>query len=131
MGESFNKILSFILGIIVVIILLAVISSRLRLGEKITFLPLGDKNKKTTPAPTVKPKPTITFFETIKKNTAPKTKGGITPPASTPTPTKKVVFTQPTQTASGVKEIPNTGPEMALPLAGISLIFGIYLRTKN
>lgn len=136
MGESFNKVLSFILGIIVVIILIAVISSRLRLGEKITLLPLADKNKKSAPTssikPTIKPKSKITFFDTTKKNLANATKGGIKTTTPTPTtPVKKIVFTTPTQTKVDIKEIPNTGPEMLLPIAGLSLLTGLYLRRKS
>lgn len=129
MGDSFNKILSFILGIIVVIILISIISRRMNLGSKITFLPLADKPTPTSiaPKPTQKPKPTITFFQTVSR-TPNTTKGGFS--QATPVPIKTVKFTQPTQTVA-IKEIPNTGPEFLLPLTGLSLLVGVFLRKRS
>jgi hypothetical protein len=46
--DSFNKIISFVLGLVVVVVFLAVISGRLNLGSK-----------KASPTPTPTPTPTV------------------------------------------------------------------------
>lgn len=150
MGD-FNKVLSFILGLIVVVVFFVVLSGRLNLSTKL--LP-GSQTKITptvTPTPKVAKKPG--FFERLfaKKN-----------PTPTPTPTEKTTTkitynnyqtgqpivtsgqtkggttgqtaTAPTQTKGGQKtaEIPQTGPETALlPVFISTLLAGLYLRKKN
>ena len=112
--ENTNRTISFILGIIVVIIIIAFITGRLNLS-KVTFLPLAHNT----------PTPTESFLPT-------------------PTPTPKLVIIGPSivptyspnsnyhnyQTKGGT--IPSTGlPTIFLPSMLASFIGGIYLRRKK
>ena len=111
--DSFNKVLSFILGLVVVVVFIIVLSNRLNFGKN--FLPFQSKNPKVTP--TVKkptPTPTIRFYPG-QGGAAPQTqsKGG-----------------QP-QTAP-VTTIPNTGsPTELLLVLNSTLLLGFYLRRKT
>ncbi len=121
--ENFNKIISFVLGLVVVIVLLVILTGRFNLRER--FLPLRDANRTTT-TPTPQP--------TAKKNGA--------------TPTKAAAGTQPGPTGTydyhsykggtvqsngtgAVTTIPKTGPGLLLPIAFSVLAGGIYLRRKK
>ncbi len=119
--DSFNKVLSFVLGLVVVIVFIVVLSNRLKLGNK--FLPF----KETTPV--VSP--------TAKKETTPATalrfypgQGGGNkmtpqPQAKSPQPVNQY---QP----KTVKAIPSTGSPTELLLAlNSTLLFGFYLRKKK
>ncbi len=149
--ENFNKVLSFILGLVVVIVFVIVLSNRLKLGD--TFLPFKNNKAKITVTPT--PIPTEAqkekkpgFFSRLFRRTTP-----------TPTPAKQVAkitqtptqittnnyqtgqpivkaTPQPQQTTkggvNGVKTIPSTGsPGALLPLFGSSALLGFYLRRKK
>lgn len=115
--DSFNKILSFILGLVVVAVILVIIASKLNLGKKLTFLPLSDK--KNSPALPVKIAPRApTPTSVMPQPTIQPTKGQTRP---TPTTIKPVGKT---------REIPKTGPGLMLPLATSILAFGIYLRKR-
>src|SRR3990167_7175824 len=136
--ENFNKVLSFVLGLVVVIVFVIVLSGRINLRSDIF-------TGKKTPTPTAKlatPSPSPTpkedkngFFSRLFSRK----------PKITPTPT---IVTQPTPTAivitetgsqhsqkggaQGVKEIPATGaPSILLPLFGSSALLGIYLRKRK
>jgi len=102
--DNANKIFSFVLGLIVVIVFLAVITGRLNL-KKIQILPLA---KNTTITPTVTP-------------------------SSTPTPELTSMQTvEVGQKTTTVKTIPNTGaPTLLLPFAISGLFGGMYLRKKS
>lgn len=111
--ENLNKVLSFALGLVVVVVFLAIISGKIDLRKKIPLLS-GKTTEKTsltptpTPAPSsvsVEPEPTIyTNYKdglTIGKTTSPKT-------------------------------IPATGsPTILIPVLFSSLTAGIYLRKKD
>lgn len=115
--DSFNKVLSFILGLVVVLVFIIVLSNRLHWGDR--FLPF--QGKKITPTPTVKvmkPTPTPTVVFTYPGGG---TKGGIHPTAV------------PMQTKGGnPASIPSTGSPTEL-LAAISALgaLGVYLRKKK
>lgn len=139
--ENFNKVLSFVLGLVVVIVFVIVLSGRLNLRSGI----LGDRSQPKVTA-TVTPTPTQgekrSFFSRLFSRRA------------TPTPTQTVKVSPtpivigqnnqpvpttqtPTQTKGGVQtekvtEIPATGlPSLILPLFGSSALLGIYLRKRK
>lgn len=143
--ENFNKVLSFVLGLVVVVVFVIVLSGRLNIRSDIFTV------KKISPTPTVKitvtptpaPKEEKSFFSRLfsrKPKTTPSPTMGVTKPSPTP------IFitekgTQPrydggqtTQKggASKVSEIPSTGPmSLLLPLFGSSALLGIYLRKRK
>lgn len=103
---NFNKVLSFILGLVVVIVFVIVLSKRLNLQSK--FIPFGNK---TSPTPTItkssdKEKPEIKFTQPEEQET------------------------QETQEAvKQIQSIPETGPsEVLLYLYTTIGTAGIFLR---
>lgn len=117
--DSFNKVLSFILGLVVVIVFIIVLSNRLNLGKK--FLPFQTNTPTvTTMAKKVVPTPTIRFYTGqggVIVPTTPQTKGG-----------QQVGQRQP----GTVKTIPSTGsPTEVLLLLNSVLALGFYLRKKT
>lgn len=141
--ENFNKVLSFILGLVVVIVFVIVLSNRLNLSDK--FLPLKNNKAKITATPTPTQKQPGLFSRLFKRTT----------PTPTPTPSKKptkitynnyqtgqpvqatpipTLLPQPT-TKGGVgtvKTIPSTGsPGILLPLFSSSALLGFYLRRRT
>lgn len=151
MGD-FNKVVSFVLGLIVVVVFLAVVTGRLNLRQRI----LSANSKKVvavtpTPTPAKQPakrgffsfliRPTKTPTPTQHKinpasNTQPTVitnyKTGQPVIITTPTPTAvPVVFISPAQTKNNneVASIPSTGaPTLFLPFALSSLTAGFFLR---
>ena len=106
--DNANKIFSFVLGLVVVIVFLAVITGRLNL-KQIRILPLS-KNTTLTPMISPSPTPELSAMQPVV-NTNQKTSN--------------------TQTLGSVKTIPNTGaPTLLLSLAISGLFGGIYLRKK-
>ncbi len=135
--DSFNKIISFILGLIVVVVLLVILTGRFNLREK--FLPLKDttnvtsKSGKTTPTPTPKGGTAVAeVIPTIVQVTPGQT--GTYEYHSYSTPVSQLNATGSATTKGGVPlaAIPKTGAETALiPFALSSLAAGIYLRRKK
>lgn len=142
--DQFNKAISFILGLVVVAVFIAVASGRINLTGKLPF-----SSKSTlTPTPTIKTeqKQTSLFGNLFNFN-----KPTITPKV-TPTPT---VYHKPIPTITvignnngsthtynsieyhtyanvqNVSSIPDTGPVLLLPLIFSSLLGGIYLRKRS
>jgi len=112
--ESFNKVLSFVLGLVVVVVFVIVLSNRLNIKTKIIPLSNITVSKKITPTPVKKT--TIKTQDTKKQ-------------------TEQVEFTQPaaTQETKGdlnnIKKIPETGSVTPLILIySSSAILGFYLR---
>ena len=100
--DNFNKIISFVLGLIVVIVFLLVITGKFNLKNKINIL--GNKT-----VPSLTPTPIITQVVNL------------------PSPTAKV-----SAKVARAKTIPSTGsPTLLLPLFFSSLASGIYLRNKG
>lgn len=121
--DSFNKVLSFVLGLIVVIVFIVVLSNRLNLGNKL--LPFRQSSPTPTPKTVAKgttPTPTVGFFQ---PTTQPQAKGG---QQAGQQPTQ-----QPAQGQKGtVKSIPATGsPTEALLILNSALLLGFYLRRKT
>lgn len=144
--SGFNKVTSFVLGLIVVLVFLFVFGSRVNLTDKL----LAFKDSKVTPspssvqAPTPTPKPKKGFFESLfgrKVSPAGQSPLG----GATPTPRGarivednthgETVFTNPPTTSSMTAQpqtIPQTGsPTILLPILISALGSGLYLRKKN
>lgn len=145
---EFNRLISLVLGFIVLILVFVWIGSRFRSTTKttsdarvtITLTPTptkaqGEKGwnpfanlfKRGTPTPTPKKviaqKPTATPTQVFVA-------GGTTQETST-TMVYKNNRTGETQTIEGVQKIPETGaPTLVIPLALSALTFGAYLRKK-
>lgn len=119
--DDLNKIISFILGLVVVVVLLVILASRFNLREKL--LPLSGLNKTTvTPTPKGQAKKT-----TVK-----------TTPTPTSSITKGTPDYRPYQTSTSGKvdttlsTIPKTGsPTMLVPLALLFLTGGVFLSKKK
>jgi hypothetical protein len=112
--DSFNKVISFVLGLVVVVVFLAVITGRINLRNlsNITRRPTAT----STPAKTPTGGPTATPFSTA----TPKA------PVETTAPTAANRF----QAAPGT--IPSTGlPTATVPLLLSSLMGGFFLRRKK
>ena len=129
--ESFNKVLYFILGLVVVLVFIIVFTGRLNLGK--TFRPLAG----TTPTPTPKvtdQKGFLSFFGAGKATPTPTPKAG-----ATPTPTVQMnqqagnqQMTSKGGTVTKVQTIPATGsPAHILFLAIPTLLSGFALRRKK
>lgn len=115
--DSFNKVLSFVLGLIVIVVIFAVISSKLKLGDRLGILTLRNPTPTVTLSPTTVPTPTLTFFDTVNNEVS---KGGV-----------KQVTPMPVSSTSKVSQIPSTGPELLLPFALSTLLAGAYLKKRS
>ena len=129
--EQFNKALSFILGLVVVAIFIAVATGKINLKGKLGPTPTGS-NKIT---PTVSQSKTITLKQTTQKTQTTQTGGTVQKQTAI-----KQLATKPTtapinpnyhrygQTSGTVSTIPSTGPELLIPLALSSLLGGSFLK---
>lgn len=146
--SGFNRVTSFILGLIVVVVFLFVFGSRVNVTEQL----IAFKGVKTTPTlaqatPTPKavvkvtPLPTsgqatpkkAGFFESLFSRKATSTP---TPKATSPQQatgqTGQVAGSSTGSSVKGVSQIPNTGaPAILLPALLSSLGLGFFLRKKN
>lgn len=110
--ENLNKVFSFALGLVVVVIFLAIISGKIDIRKKIPLLSQTTTQKTVSPTPTptptttsIRPKPT-TYTNYQDKTTINKT--------------------------YNVKTIPATGsPTILLPVFFSFLSSGLYLRRKK
>jgi len=113
--DNFNKMFSFILGLIVVTVFLAVFTKRLNIGQNISRL----TGKKTAITPTTAP---LSAKEKAKER-------------QSPLPAAKNTYTSPKPGVNkyqNTKAIPATGsPTALLLLASVGLIGGIYLKNKS
>lgn len=135
--SGFNKVTSFVLGLIVVLVFLFVFGSRVNISDKL----LAFKDTKVTPTPAVVTTTTTPkkkgFFESLfERKTSP-----------TPTPSQKtteiVVDSAKVETKGAAtntsttmtnqpQTIPQTGsPTILLPILVSALGSGLYLRKKN
>lgn len=129
--EQFNKALSFILGLVVVVIFIAVATGKINLKGKLGPTPTG--SSKITP--TVSPSKTITLKQTTQKaqttqtnTTAQKQKTTKQAAAKPTTIPINPNYHRYGQSSGTVATIPNTGPELLLPLALSSLLGGSLLK---
>lgn len=114
--DSFNKVISFVLGLVVVVVFLAILSTKFNLNQKL--LPLVGGAKATpTPTKTLTPSPTSLTIVT----------GFPTPTGMKPYQTNTTVINQ----TGGATTIPKTGVETVfLPLV-ISAFAGGFLLKKT
>lgn len=113
--DNTNRIISFVLGLVVVIVFLAVITGRFKLNT-LKFLSLP---KKTVVTPTITPTAKNTNIGSVATN-------------SQSTNTTYQSNSGSKSTINEVKSIPNTGaPTLFLPIALSSLFGGIFLRKKG
>lgn len=119
--EQFNKALSFILGLVVVVIFIAVATGKINLKGKLGPTPTG--SSKITP--TVSPSKTITLKQTTQK-----TQPTIKQPATKKSTIAPINpnYHRYGQSSGTIATIPNTGPELLLPLALSSLLGGSLLK---
>ena len=139
--ENANKIISFILGLIVVVVFIAIVTGKFNLGKKIKTL--SKVTPTTTPKVTPKVTPEVTKKVTITypSNTQAKTAApqGYNQQKTQPAPAQKKAVTstgnyQAKGTATdiygnSVSNIPNTGaPTLLLPTAFSLLAGGTFLK---
>ncbi len=104
--DNFNKIVSFVLGLVVIVVFLAVITGRFNLKQKI---PLFSSKPTPTPTQVVLPSPTIS--------------------ANAPTGT---YMGNNSYNKANPSSIPSTGaPTALLPLLLGGLTMGVYLRKRS
>lgn len=124
--DNFNRILSFIIGLVVVIVIVAIIANRINLGRRVSTLSQSLKRPSVTPSLT------------------PKNKGLEIPYQSkspTPTPTQKMVASNNTtggtyQTKGGLstqpQKIPSTGASsLLIPLSLAGAFIGSKLKNSG
>ncbi|MFN4212454.1 MAG: hypothetical protein ACK4FL_00595 [Microgenomates group bacterium] len=110
--DNFNKVISFILGLVVVIVFFGIISGRINLRGKFPFL---TKSATPTQTPTQSIKITPTPISTVK----------ISPPSSS----TNQAYNRYQKTPSS---IPATGsPTIFLPILFSSMAAGFYLKNKG
>lgn len=127
--DSFNKVISFVLGLVVVLVFLAVITGRLNLKSKTSSA------SKSVPTPTSTQKKGEGLFGFFKSAS----------PTPTPTPTQKPsstlkigttvsgnnVYNQ-TSGPTAPKSIPATGlPTLFIPMLLSGLVGGSFLRKSG
>ena len=124
--ENFNRILSFIIGLVVVVVIVAVIANRINLGKRVSTL--SQSFKKVSPTPT---KVSDKDLEIPYQSSSP-----------TPSPTPKIVVSNKTsdgtyQTKGGLtttqpKKIPSTGaPTLLIPLSLAGAFIGGKLKNSG
>lgn len=124
--DNFNRTISFILGLVVVVVFLAVISGRIDLRGRLTSLTKGVNfisPTKTSPTPTPTPKNIISSVT-------------IAPQVNTNYQTNQnqnqITQTTKTNYSQNLKTIPGTGsPTLLIPLAFSTLMIGIGMRRKS
>lgn len=126
--SGFNKITSFVLGLIVVLVFLLVFGSRINLSDKL--LAFRSEKSVTTPTPT----PTLSVTPTPKKGFFESLFGAKSTPTPTPT-SASMASSQSAASPQGMtntpKNIPSTGPELLFPIAISAFGSGLYLRRKK
>ena len=137
--ESFNKVLYFILGLVVVLVFIIVFTGRLNLGKN--FRPLAG-NTTPTPTPKVQEKkgffsflggqPTATPSPAARPTVTPTTMPYMTSESSKGNVSQPTTQTTTKGTATNIQTIPATGsPVQILLLAIPALSAGLYLRKRS
>jgi len=116
--NNFNKVLSFILGLVVVIVFFAVLTGRINLRSRLPFL---NTKAELTPTPKIKITPTPISSVTVSNN------------FSTTSSNQSTMSYNRYQTSTKTPStIPSTGsPTLLLPLFFSTLGVGIYLKKKS
>jgi hypothetical protein len=121
--EQFNKVISFVLGLVVVVIFLAVATGKINLKGKLPTFSGASSSKSITPTPTKKASSTMTLNQTTQTSQGTQTKGGI--PVTNSTTYRSY------NSVGSVSNIPSTGPELLLPLAVSTFLGGSFLRRSG
>jgi hypothetical protein len=130
--DSFNKVVSFILGLVVVLVFLAVITGKLNLRNK----PPSTITSKPILTPTPAQKNSGGFFGFFKSAISPTPTLTPTqkPPSNTINTNESNVYKQNSQTVqySNAKSIPSTGlPTLFIPILLSGLVGGNFLRKSG
>jgi len=123
--DSFNKIISFVLGLVVVLVFFAVITGRINLKSKTSSV----SNLTLTPTPIQKNN--SGFFGFFKPNTSPTPTPTQEPSPTTTGTSKNNVYKQNNQVSksSSARSIPSTGlPTLLIPTLLSGLVGGNFLR---
>jgi len=122
--EGFNKAISFILGLVVVVVFIAVLTGRINLKNRIPSFNAGIFSR-TTPTPTT-PKPVGQQTSTVVLDNQNKTQND-------PNGQENINYHQ-YQTNNNASlnknttNIPNTGPELLFPIALSGLSMGLIFK---
>lgn len=134
--DSVNKVISFILGLIVVVVFIAIVTGRFKIGNNLKNL----SKVKVSPTVTVKITPTPTKYNVVTGYNSTTVK--LTPPSAAPKTTKQTngytstgyqaYNASPTTQVmnnNNLSTIPNTGaPTLLLPTAFSMLAGGTFLK---
>lgn len=117
--DNLNKIISFILGLAVVVVILVILATKFNLRERI--LPLSSNNNtKVTTTPT----PTLTSKA--------KTKVVTNNPTVTNAPSSYHAYNTVAPQPDKVTSIPKTGaPTLLIPITLLSFMTGVYLSKRG
>lgn len=120
--DSFNKVISFVLGLVVVVVFFAVITGKLKIG-KFKLPAIGKATVTVTPSPS----PTSISTVTISNGSTGKT-GSFNPNSSNNYKSYNVVSTVGKNTSSA-SQIPSTGlPTIFIPSLLAGALGGNFLR---
>ncbi len=138
--DNVNKIISFILGLIVVVVFIAIVTGKFHIGKGSKVLTKSNTTPTVTPffnkkTPTSTPKVIVIYQNKPTNGGYNSTKGKtivVIPTAVPvrPSPTKYLTYNSTTQmNADNLSNIPNTGaPTLLIPTAFSMLAGGIFLR---
>lgn len=116
--DQFNKAISFFLGLIVVVVFLAVATGKINLkGKTLPFL--KGTTTSVTPTPTQNVISTVTYKETTAQN------------KPTPATQQSAQYRRYDSAITTAGTIPNTGPELLLPLIVSSFFGGSFLKKMS
>jgi len=129
--DNFNKVLSFILGLVVVIVFFAVLTGRISFKNQFPFIVSKtnsmDRSNKTTPTPnlTLTPTPVSSLVVSSKKSSS------STDSKSVTLEDKNSYYGRYQTTNKTINSIPSTGsPTFLLPVFISLLGIGFYLKKK-
>lgn len=131
--QDFNKVISLFVGLFVVIFVIAFLLGRFKIGGKTTTPKLGGALGRVfnIPQPSDTPIPTPKVV-TIKKTADSGSVAGSTTstqPSAKTTTVERTTSTYNSQTP--LRSIPQTGPELFVPLVGSMIAAGMYLRKRS
>ncbi|MEO6508572.1 MAG: hypothetical protein ABIO02_01335 [Patescibacteria group bacterium] len=133
--ENINKIISFILGLIVVVVFIAIVSGKFKIGSGLKKI----AKIKVSPAVTKKPTPIPTEAVTVSYNNSKQAPKVVVAPKTTPKPNTNTPVNQyqttnsPAQiSGNNISSIPNTGaPTLLIPSALSMLAAGTFLKRST
>lgn len=130
--ENINKVISFILGFIIVVVFLLILSGRFRLQNRIPFI--GRKTPTVTPSKAPTPTRVQVRTVTVQPTHAPGAAGSQQYNGGNGGNGSGYVAynNQGNSPLNNVNQIPNTGaPTLLLPFAVSAFAGGVFLKRKN